>query len=80
MKITYGILFRVRKVVPNQQQCNDAPLEAVRAAEANRRGAIARGAPAYQREEVRCHCGIHEERSGDAEPPAEPWKLVPTGL
>lgn len=80
MKETYGILFHARKVVPNRQRCNDVPLEAVRAAEVGRRGATARGAPAGQRVEVRCRCGTHEARTGDAALPAEPSQLAPTGL
>lgn len=77
---SYGILVHVHKVVPNQQQCNDVLLEAVRAAEVDRRGAAARGAPAHQRVEVRCRCGTHEARTADAELPAEPSQLAPTAL
>lgn len=80
MNETYGILFHVRIVVPSQQQCNDVPLGAVRAAEVNMRGATAREVPAHQRAEVRCRCGTHEARTGDAESPDEPLQLAPKGL
>lgn len=80
VKETYGILFHARKVVPNRQQCNDVPLEAVHATEVGRLGVTARGAPAGQRVEVRCRYETHEARTGDAELPAEPSQLAPTGL